>query len=616
MLKWLRGKGGADAPGDAPAAPPAPAAAAPAADPDELMRRAFPLHQAGDVAAAQRLYREILEIDPKYADAHYLLGRIEHEEGRHEEAIPHLRNALRADNKNPHFHRTLGDSFMALGHWLEALAYFQNAAELDPGDFEHWNNLGCANEKLGRLNEASQHFDKAFALEPRSPPVLNNVAMTLKERGRIDEALVRYRQLRELAPDNDVFFSNYLFTLVFSTAHTPEDVCREHSAYDDHFGVGRHGRRMPAGVDRTPGRRLRIGYLSPDLRSHAVAVFLEGVLAHHDASAVEIFCFHLWPRRDRVSERIKLLTDHWIECAGLDAAALAQRIEAQHIDVLVDLAGHTGDNGLAAVGLKPAPVIAAWLGYPATTGLKTVDYRITDAVCDPPGAERYHTEKVYRLPGAQWCYERPPLDVAVTPLPCAGDGHVRFASFNNAAKLTDEMLRTWARLLERVGNASLLVWGVTDEQADHIRALMRSAGIDAARLEFSPRTAFDAQLAMHQRTDIALDTFPYGGVTTTLNSLWMGVPVLTRAGQASSSRTSLSILTALGLQDWCAATPDELVEIAVAKLADGAALARLRAELRERLVASPLMDGPAFARKLEAAYRDMWTAYCTGAGPG
>lgn len=608
MLNWLRPK---------KPEPSAPAPATPVAqgDADELMRQAFPLHQAGKVAEAGRLYREILGFAPDNADAHYLLGCIEHEAGRHPEAIPHLRNALRIDRKNPHFQQTMGLALYAMGLWHEALAHFQSAAELDPDNFESWSNLGSVYERLGRSEEAVQHFEKALAMAPDSPAVLANAALSLKHRGRIDEAIGHYRRLRDLTPDVEPTFSNYLSSLTYSARPSPAEIFQAHVEFDRYFGTGRHGVKAPPASDRNPDRRLRIGYFSPDLRSHPVAVFLEGVLAHHDTSVVEIYCYHLYPRRDPVSERLKLLCDCWVECTGLDNAALARRIEQDRIDVLVDLAGHTADNRIAVLGLKPAPIIATWLGYPNTTGLKTVDYRITDAVCDPPGVERFHTEAVYRLPGAQWCYNRPPFEMPVTALPAAGDGHVRFASFNNTAKLTDDMLRVWAQLLQRIDNSSLLIWGAGDDFAQRVRQVVRNAGADPGRLEFSPRTAFDVLLTLHQRTDIALDTFPYSGVTTTFNSLWMGVPVLTLAGEVSASRSSLSILSALNLQDWAVYSPQDLIETAVRKVADLEALAQLRAGLRERLEASALMDGPAFARKLEAAYREMWRTHCRSAAP-
>jgi protein O-GlcNAc transferase len=580
------------------------------------MRRAWPLHEAGNIAEAQRLYHEILRLRPDYADAHYLLGRIEQDAGRDAEAIPHMRNALRANDKEPHFHRSLGQAFYALGAWDEAIVYFHNAVGLEPADFESWTNLGCAYQKLGRLAEATRHFEKAVEIQQDSPQALNNVAMALKDRGRVDDALAAFRKALKLAPDFKDLFSNYLYALNFSTRVTPAEVFEAHAGYDAVFGSGAHGVAAPAAADRDPERRLRIAYFSPDLRSHPVSVFIEPVLAHHDRARVEVFCYHLFPFGDVVTARLKPLADHWVETRSLGDEQIAERLRADRIDIVVDLAGHTGENRLPVLGRRPAPVIATWLGYPNTTGLKAVDWRITDAACDPPGVERYHTEQVYRLPGAQWCFTRPDahrdVHAEVTPLPAAGDGLLRFGSFNNASKLNDEMVRTWAEILRRIERSTLLVWGVGDEQSAHIREVVREAGVDPARLEFSDRTGFPAQLAMYQRTDIALDTFPYSGVTTTFNSLWMGVPMLSLVGEVSASRSTLSILRALGLEDWTATTREALVETAVRKAADLPALAALRAALRARLEASPLMDGPAFARKLEEAYRSMCRGYCAG----
>ena len=610
MLSWLKRPKTPDRPLET-AAPETPAPA----DPDELMRRAYALHEAGSIAEAQQLYLEILQIDPGYADAHYLLGRIEQDQGRYEDAVAHVRNALRANNKEPQFHRTLGEVFFALGHSDEAAAYFHNVVELDPSNFECWTNLGLACEKIGRLAEAATAFEKALDLRPDSPEALNYVAMSLKDRGLVEEAVAAFRKGRDLAPDFPEIFSNYLYTLNFSTQHSPAEVYQAHADFDQSFGTGRFG----AGVRRTgnpdPERRLRIAYFSPDLRSHPVSVFVEPLLAHHDRAQVEVFCYYLRSWGDTVTERLRPLADHWVECRGLSDEQIAQRLGQDRIDIVIDLAGHTAENRLPVLGRKPAPVIASWLGYPNTTGLRTVDYHITDSVCHPPGAEQYYTEALFRLPGRQWCFARPDVPADVTPLPAAGDGKVRFASFNHASKVNDDRLRVWARILQRVERSSLLVWGVADEQAAQIRKVLLDAGVDAARLEFSGRTALPQQLAMYQRTDIALDTFPYSGVTATFNSLWMGVPVLTQVGEVAASRSTFSILSALGLEDWSANTADALVDTIVRKAADLPALAHLRAGLRERLESSPLMDGPGFARQLEKAYRAMWRAHCGAATP-
>lgn len=613
MLNWFRRSRGT-----AKGAPPDPAAAVPpaspagSADPDALMREAWPLHEAGNVAAAAQLYRKILEVAPGYADAHYLLGRIAQDQGDAGAAMHHVRDAIRCNGQEAAFHKTLGEIYFGLGHWQEATVYLANAVERQPGDFESWNNLGCACEKLGRLAEATRHFQKALEIAPDSAMVLNNMAMTLKDRGRADEAIEAYRKAREQVPEDTDLFSNYLYTLNFSSRITPAQCFEEHLAFDRRFGTGRFGVTARRSPDPDPERRLRIGYFTPDLRAHPVSVFMDAPLKLHDRQAFEVSCYYLNPWTDAVTERLKPLADRWVDCKGLNDEQLAARIGEDRIDILVDLAGHTGHGRPAVLGRKPAPVIATWLGYPNTTGLRTVDYRLTDALSDPPGlTERYHTETLLRLP-QQWCFTRPALAAEVTALPAARSGHVRFGSFNNASKLTDDMLRLWGAILQRVEGARLLVWGVGEEQREHIRQVCAEAGVDAARLDFNDRTGFVEQVMLYQQVDIALDTWPYSGVTTTFNSLWMGVPVVTRAGDSPASRSTHAIASGLGLGDWSAQSEAQYVEIAVAKARDLAELAGLRARLRGTLERSAFMDGPGFTRQLEAAYRTMWRQHCAG----
>lgn len=628
MLKWLRGRTPAapDTPAPAPkaaepvieiddAALEAAALAAgspedPRRNPDDLMREAFALHEGGETDAAGALYRDILSIDPNYADAHYLLGRIEQEAGRLDEALPHLRAALRANNREPAFHRSVGELFYQQGHWNEAVAYFANAAELKPQDPQLWTNLALSHQRLGQLGEASRYFQKALEVAETSPDAINNVAMSLKDRGRIDEAVEMFEKGLALAPGHRDLLDNYLYTLNFSTRHAPAAVFEAHAAYDRHFGSGTFEPLVRAAVDRDPARRLRVGYFSPDLRSHPVAVFLEPVLREHDRTVVEVVCYHLHPWADQVTRRLQASADRWVDCRGLDDDTLAARIVEDHIDILVDLAGHTGNNRLPVLGRKPAPVQMTWLGYPGTTGLRTVEYKVTDALSDPPGAEALHCETLLRLPHRQWCFSAPDVAAEVMPLPALERNALRFGSFNHASKLNDETLRMWAELLRWLPGSSLLIWGVAEEQAGEIRELMIGEGIEPERLELHDRSSFPAQLRLYQRVDIALDTYPYSGVTTTFNSLWMGVPVLTRTGGAVASRSTHAILDAVGLGDWTASAPEAWLACARRHAADLPALAALRDGLRARLQASALMDAPAFTRGLEAAYRQAWREHC------
>jgi len=488
-----------------------------------------------------------------------------------------------------------------------AIAALESAVAHAPGDADAWTRLAILYDLAGRHKDASQVFERVVGLVPQSPHALHNYGMSLKDRGLVEDAVAIFRRTRQLAPDNARYFSTYLSMLNYNTRLSPAEIFREHLEFDRHHGSSRF-RALVRGPRPQRGK-LRIGYLSPDLRGHPIHCFVEPVLAHHDRAQFEVSCYYLWNVGDQVTERLRQLSDHWIECSDWDEAKLADRIVADRIDILVDLAGHTAGNKMAALGRKPAPVIAAWLGYPNTTGLRTVDYRITDAVCDPAGAaDSLHAEKLERLPGAQWCFLRPAVPVRIAPAPALRRGAVTFGSFNNEMKVTQDMLSLWADVLRRVSGSRLLLWGVGDEHGARMLAHLQRCGIEPGRIEVRARTSFARMLDYYQRVDIALDTQPYSGVTTTFNALWMGVPVLTVAGNGLPSRSTLSILSALGLQDWCAASAEDFVQLAARKAGDLADLGRLRATLRARLEESPLMDGRQFTAKLEDAYRRMWQA--------
>jgi protein O-GlcNAc transferase len=567
---------------------------------DELMRRAFPLQQAGDVAAAEGLYERILTIDPGYADAHYLLGTLARERGDLEDAVRRFRRAIAANAKEATFHAALAQVFYAQASWPGAIACFTRAVELRPDVPEWWNDLGCAHQELGEPAEALRCFERALAIAPEFPPALNNGGNTLRDLGRVEEALQWLGRLRALLPGAHDLASNYLFTLNLSTSHTAAEIAAEHRAFGARFAAPR---RWPP---RRAGGRLRVAYFSPDLRAHPVTAFLEPVLRHHDRSRFEVSAFHLHPVEDAVSERLRGLCDRWLNAAALSDDELAAAIEAAGVDVLVDLAGHTSHNRLPVLARKPAPVIATWLGYLNSTGLEAVDFRITDAACDPPGSEARSRETLVRLPHAHLCFMPPDLPCEPGPLPALSRGAVRFASFNKSSKLNAGTLALWARILARVPGATLLVVGVEPAQQARIGAELAGHGVAPGRVEFAGRTPLAALLERHREVDIALDSHPYSGTTTTFNSLWMGVPVVTLMGETPVSRSAGGVLATLGLEDCVATTPDEYVERAVARAADLEALARLRAGMRARLRASPLMDGPGFTRALEKTYLDLW----------
>jgi len=360
------------------------------------------------------------------------------------------------------------------------------------------------------------------------------------------------------------------------------------------------------GNDYCGDRRLRVGYLSPNFSTHSVAYFFEPVLAAHDKSVVEIFCYSDQHGGDATTDRLRGMADHWREIAGKTDSAVAAMIRQDAIDILVDLAGHTSGNRMTLLASRPAPVQITWLGYPDTTGLKTMDYRITDAIADPPGqTDQFHTEKLVRVPGGAWAYgatEAPEIG----PLPATSNGFVTFGCFNNLPKVTPKALEIWAQILRRVPGSRLILKasGLSSRMGrEYVGGHLLRCGIEPDRFEllgWLPTTV--SHLQLYNRIDIALDTFPYNGTTTTCEALWMGVPVITLCGSTHVSRVGAALLTHANSADWIAADVQGYVEIAANLASRLTELAGIRGKLRDRLKASALCDGKRLAKELEAVY--------------
>jgi predicted O-linked N-acetylglucosamine transferase (SPINDLY family) len=366
----------------------------------------------------------------------------------------------------------------------------------------------------------------------------------------------------------------------------------------------------PIELDRDPLRRLRVGYLSPDFREHSVASFIEPVLKLHDRSRFEVWCYSNLPLPDDTTTRIKAAVDGWRDVDKLSDGETARLIREDRIDILVDLSGHTANSRLAVLAARPALVQMTWLGYPNTTGLRTIDYRITDWVADPAGEDAYYSEELLRLEGCFLCYRPDPNTPEVAPLPALKSGHVTFGSFNNFSKINPGVLQLWAEVLKQVPGSRLLLKcpALTDTTVrDRVSAALQALGIGAERVELLGHTPTRQEhLALYAGVDIALDTFPYNGTTTTCEALWMGVPVLSLAGKHHAGRVGAALLNAAGLADWLADTPESFVAIAQTMAADVTGLARLRGSLRGQLADSPLCDAADFVRRLEEAMLKVW----------
>jgi predicted O-linked N-acetylglucosamine transferase (SPINDLY family) len=492
-----------------------------------------------------------------------------------------------------------------------ALARADAAIALRPHSGRAWLARGLALNALQRPPEAEAALRRAAAVEPDLSEAYRILARILVNQLRVDEGLKVYDAGRAHDPEGYVRASE-LFVLNYSDTVTPEALFDRHKAFGEAMEKVYSPIVARFGNSRDPERRLRVGYVSGDLSFHAVALFLIPLLERHDRSVIETFCYSLNEATDEVTARIVERTDHWRSVAHLAHAEVADAIERDRIDILIDLSGHSGIPAFDIFARRPAPLQAGWLGYLCTTGLTRIDYRISDPVADPPGAsERYHTETLLRLPHVQWCY-RPMVDVASSPAPaCERNGRVTFVSCNHTAKLSRTVRRLWAQILRRVPGSRLLALGIAQGPArETVLRDFADDGVDASRVTIEPRLPLEAYFRRLDAADIALDAMPYSGGTTTCDALWMGVPVVTAPGAWPMSRSAASILSTVGMHEWIVSSPDDYAHRAVAAAADVGTLRGLRATLRSRMQASPLMDEPRFARDMEDAYRRVWRTWC------
>ncbi|MCM0081180.1 tetratricopeptide repeat protein [Geomonas sp. Red32] len=614
---------------------------------EELFGKGNRLYAENDLQAAASCYLKALEIDPGFAAASFNLGctldrlhgpadalpyfqraaalRPEWGEahqnagfalarlGRMTEAVAALQAACRLKPLDPGVRNNLALALSAEGKAEDAYRTFRDAIRLDPGYPEAYNNLGVLCERHGRISEAIDCCERALSLRPGYPEAHNNLANAFKAQGRHREAIEQYRAAIAARPDYHEAHSSLLFALCYPSGIPEEEVAAEHFAYGALL-------RLPAAEHRNtpdPARIVTVGYLSADFRSHAVARFIEPVLRHHDRSRFRIVCYSNVAVPDEKSAALAALADRFVNIAGVPDAKAEEMIRNDGIDILVDLCGHTADNRLPLLARKPAPVQVSWLGYPHTTGLAAVDYRLTDPVCDPPGlTERYHTETLVRLPAPFLCFAPPEEAPEEGPLPAQSGRGVRFGSFNNPAKITVETVALWAGVLKRVPGSTLLVKGysLADERTrERLCELFAAHRVSPDRLTLRGNTpGYREHLALYHEVDIALDTYPYHGTTTTCEALWMGVPVVTLAGATHRSRVGVSLFQSVGLGHLVAENPERYQKAAAQLAGDLAPLAELRKSLRSRMAASELTDGIGFTYRLEEAYAAMWRTWCGG----
>jgi predicted O-linked N-acetylglucosamine transferase (SPINDLY family) len=616
------------------------------------LHQAARLHEAGRLRDAEMLCRDVLTLDPKNPDALHLLGMVAFDTGHHADAVKLVRQAIEIQPA-PAYYNNLAAIARGLGRFEEALVLifssialkpdyaeghnnigllfkdrqngfelavnaFHRAIELKPADADVQTNLANAYFVSGRLDEARTCIARALELDPRHSGAYMNLGAIYQNQGLMADAVACFRKALTIKPDLAAAHSNLLMSMSY-TVVDPDVLFAEFRRWERIHAAPCYAAIKPHDNVPDPERRLRIGYLSADLKLHPIAYNIEGLLAGHDRDKFEVHCYAEVQYPDGVTERLRSYATGWTSTVGRTDAWVANKIRRDGIDVLVSLAGHTAHNRPRVLAYKPAPVIASY-GDLSTTGMTTVDYWLTDPVIHPEGAvaERF-TEQLVRLP--HLIIHQPPADA---PAPAAPPhltaGHITFGSFNNPAKLTPDVIGLWARVLHAVPRARLVLKFFSilanPEVKERLLRQFAAAGIEAARIEFLGKTSQrGSHLGELAGVDIALDPFPFNGCTTTYEALWMGLPVITLAGDRFLSRMGASFLTRVGLADLIATDADSYVARAAALAGDSARLVALRQSLRPTVAASKLCDRAAYARSVEAAYRDMWRQWCAGQGP-
>jgi protein O-GlcNAc transferase len=575
------------------------------------------LVRLGNLDEAISSFRRALAQRPDYKEACAELGNALHKRGNWQEAIAAYRRVLAIDPRNVEMHLQLAHTLRSRGELEDALETYRKAQVISPGMPEIYHHIGMALEAMDKMDEAAAAYEQAIELRPEYVESLNNLGGIMKDTARAHDALAYYGKAMQLRPGEAITHSNRLYTLHLLPEFDAGAIFHEHVMWNDLHAKPLGLEIEPHDNDRSPGRRLKVGYVSTDFRQHSVAYFLENLLGHHNRNLIESICYSDVAREDAVTQRLKSVADQWKNIVGLSDAKVAEMVRKDKIDILVDLGGHMGGNRLLAFARKPAPVQVTYLGYPDTTGLSVMDYRLTDMYADPQGqTEAFHSERLMRLPTGFLCYHPPTNAPEANELPALSSGKIVFGSFNNAAKISELTIEMWSNILKRLPTSRLILKsrGLSDASPTaYLLEKFSKRGISSDRLELRGHAAkLGSHLAQYHEIDIALDTFPYHGTATTCEALWMGVPVITLAGKTHVQRVGVSLLNVMQLKDLIAINGEDYVNRAVDLAKDLDSLKEIRKELRGWMSSSDLTNGKVFANNMEHAYRKLWLRWCSG----
>ncbi|VXC67540.1 tetratricopeptide repeat protein [Massilia sp. 9I] len=581
---------------------------------DQRIEAAGALYAKGKKEAAGRLARKLTEEFPQHPFGWKLLSGVLYSQRDFPEALAAMSKAAQYGPDDAETLCNLGLMLRGAGQLDDAKSVLERAAALDPDNINAYNHLAATLQEMGRPTEALAAVTAALAIDPEDTGALASIAVILDNLGRADEAVDAYRRLLAREPNHSNAYGNMLFCMSHMERFTPDELFAEHVRFGQNFASRIKAARKWTNT-REPGRPIRIGFVSGDLRNHAVASFIAPMFRElGKRPGLALHAYYTHPVQDDTTAALRSHVAHWREVSALEDDALEALIRKDGIDILVDMSGHTAYNRLHVFARKPAPIQVSWLGYPGTTGLATMDYYLYDRHLLPRGEyEHLFTEALVRIPVGS-AFEPNAEAPEVTPLPALANGYLTFGSFNRLSKISREVIALWSELLRALPNARLVVAGMPVEGGGHeqLASWLQEEGIDAARTSFHPRTGTPDYLAMHGGIDICLDTFPYTGGTTTLFALYMGVPTLSLAGRSIAGRQTAALLAHHGLQDFVARDGADFVAKGIAASKDLAALAQVRATLRKR---SPLWTPAgvgAIVDAFEYALRHMWERWCAG----
>jgi predicted O-linked N-acetylglucosamine transferase (SPINDLY family) len=560
-------------------------------------------------------YKESLRLSPNVPEAHSNLGNALVELGRIDEAIVAQQQAI---SLRPDFalaHANLGNALRLKGHLSESIAAQRKAIQLLPGLPELRTNLALTLSENGQLDESIDEFEESLRLKPNQPSGQSNFGSRLMKTGQIERAVVCFETAAKLAPNDAAIGSNLVFALNFDRRASAAEILARHRQWAARITPERPALFHAADYVRNPDRKLRIGYVSAYLWDHVIARNMLPLFRNRNKAEFETICYASVTKPDVITSEVRSFCDTWRDIATIPDEAAARIIAQDRIDILVDLTLHLPRGRLLIFGDKPAPIQITFAGYPGTTGMKQIDYRLTDPYLDPPGeTDPFYCEKSIRLPHSFWCYDPDAMNSSagfdVSPLPAQSNGFITFGCLNSFHKVNADCLKLWARTMATVPKSRMILLAPPGKTRDWVKQQFRSEGVEPDRVDFVGRQSHADYLHTYDGIDIGLDSFPYNGHTTSLDSAWMGAPVVTLVGSTVVGRAGLSQLSNLNLAELAARSDEEFIRIVKSLASDIRALAKLRAGLRQRMLQSPVTDCKAFAEAIEIIYRNVWKTWC------